>query len=81
MQTYVNHELSELRILFGSPSAAWHRQTRQADADPSSGSHLGSDAACVGLTYQPWGLVALFRNELNCKEQFRACPYWRRLSC
>lgn len=36
METYVNHELPELHILFGSPSAAWHVQTRQADADPPS---------------------------------------------
>lgn len=81
MQTYANHELSELHILFGSPPAAWHVQTRQADADPPSRSHLGSDSACVVLTYQPWGLVTLCRIEFNCEEQFRAYPDWRRLCC
>jgi len=81
MQTYVNHELSELHMLLSSPSATWHVQTGQADADSPSRSHPWPDAACAVLTYQPWCLVALFRNEFNCEKKFRARPHWRRLCC
>lgn len=80
MQTCVNQELCELHALFESPSAAWHVLTGQAGAEPPARSHLGSDAACVLLTCQPWGLV-LFRNECKGREHVRACPHWRSHGC
>ncbi|RLV97021.1 hypothetical protein DV515_00012173 [Chloebia gouldiae] len=71
----INEELSELHALFESPSAAWHLLTGWAGAEPPARGHPGSDAACAQLTYRPWALVILFRNECNGKE------LWRRLCC